>query len=113
MRLTTFGQGLTLTPSMSLGAHPVEQIIATGQLLYRRQTPAGSGGNMSIWNAFLMAKHGLSTVGQTLEEALHRHETVEQFARIRAHARQLGPVNRIPRTDLKRLTAIRRDREGN
>lgn len=113
MRLTTFGQGLTLTPSMSLGAHPVEQIIATGQLLYRRQMLAGSGGNMSIWNASLMAKHGLLTVGQTLEEALHRHETVEQLARILADARQLGPVNRIPRAALKQLAAIRRDRDGN
>jgi ribulose-5-phosphate 4-epimerase/fuculose-1-phosphate aldolase len=52
------------------------------------------------------------TVGQTLEEALLRHETVEQLACILAQARQLGPVNRIPRGDLVRLSAIRKDHDG-
>ncbi|MBI5266358.1 MAG: class II aldolase/adducin family protein [candidate division Zixibacteria bacterium] len=62
-------------------------------------------------NAFLLANHGLLTVGKTLEQALNRHETVEQLARILAQARQLGAVNRIPRTDIDRLSAIRRDHD--
>lgn len=58
-------------------------------------------------NAFLLANHGLLTIGKTMEEALNRHETVEQFARIMTVARQLGPVNHIPSEDMKRLTAAR------
>jgi len=57
-------------------------------------------------DAFLLANHGLLTVGRTMEEALNRHETVEQLARILALARQLGQVNRIPRMDIERLTAL-------
>jgi L-fuculose-phosphate aldolase len=58
-------------------------------------------------NAFLLSNHGLLTIGWTMDEALNRHETVEQFARIMAVARQLGPVNHIPSEDLKRLAATR------
>jgi L-fuculose-phosphate aldolase len=58
-------------------------------------------------NAFLLANHGLLTIGRNLEEALNRHETVEQFARILSLARQLGPVSHIPHKDIERLTATR------
>ena len=62
-------------------------------------------------NAFLLANHGLLTIGRTMEEAFNRHETVEQFARIMAVARQLGPVNHIPSEDFRRLAASRPESE--
>lgn len=58
-------------------------------------------------SAFLLANHGLLTLGATMEEALNRHETVEQYAKILWLARQLGEVSRIPQRDLSRLIEIR------
>jgi L-fuculose-phosphate aldolase len=58
-------------------------------------------------NAFLLRNHGLLTIGRSMEEALHRHETVEHFARIVHLARQLGNVSRIPAADFARLQQLR------
>jgi len=58
-------------------------------------------------NAFLLRNHGLLTIGTGLEEALVRHETVEQYARIVHLARQLGNVDAIPAADLERLEKMR------
>lgn len=58
-------------------------------------------------NAFLLRNHGLLTVGETIEEAFHRHETVEHFARILFLAKQLGNVNAIPDDDFVRLSELR------
>lgn len=46
--------------------------------------------------AFLLANHGVTTVGRSLDEALHRMESLEQGARIILAARQLGRVNELP-----------------
>jgi len=59
-------------------------------------------------NAFVLRNHGLLTIGRTLEEAYHRHETVEHYARIVHLARQLGNLNRLPSEDYERLEKIRR-----
>lgn len=59
-------------------------------------------------DAFLLRNHGLLTIGRTMDEALNRHETVEQFARIYHLAIQAGAVGRIPDSDLARLRAMRR-----
>ncbi|MBD3403706.1 class II aldolase/adducin family protein [candidate division GN15 bacterium] len=58
-------------------------------------------------NAFLLRNHGLLTIGTTVEEALHRHETVEHFARILWLALQVGEPGRIPPDDLARLNQLR------
>jgi L-fuculose-phosphate aldolase len=58
-------------------------------------------------NAFLLRNHGLLTIGRDLEEAFHRHETVEHCARVVFLARQLGNVQAIPSQDLKRLQVMR------
>jgi len=58
-------------------------------------------------NAFLLRNHGLLTLGRSLEEAYHRHETVEHCARIIHLARQLGNVDSIPSDDFKRLEKMR------
>ncbi len=58
-------------------------------------------------NAFLLRNHGLLTTGRSLDEAWHRHETVEHYARIVHLARQLGNVDAIPSDDFKRLEQMR------
>jgi L-fuculose-phosphate aldolase len=62
-------------------------------------------------NAFLLRNHGLLTIGRTLEQAYHRHETVEHYARILHHALELGHVDHIPTADFKRLEEMRRQAE--
>jgi L-fuculose-phosphate aldolase len=47
-------------------------------------------------DAFLLANHGVTTVGNSLDAALHRMESLEQGARIILAARQLGNVNELP-----------------
>ena len=59
-------------------------------------------------NAFVLRNHGLLTIGRTLDEAYHRHETVEHYARIVHLARQLGNLNHLPSEDYERLERIRR-----
>jgi L-fuculose-phosphate aldolase len=48
------------------------------------------------YDAFLLANHGVTTVGTSLDEALLRMESLEQGARIILAARQLGRVNELP-----------------
>jgi len=63
-------------------------------------------------DAFLLRNHGLLTIGRTIEQAFHRHETVEHFARILFLASRLGNVNTIPESDFQRLNDVRRLRNA-
>jgi L-fuculose-phosphate aldolase len=45
------------------------------------------------YDAFLLANHGVVTVGQSLMNAYYKMETVEHFAKISLAARQLGNEN--------------------
>jgi L-fuculose-phosphate aldolase len=58
-------------------------------------------------DAFLLANHGVTTVGRSLEEALHRMESLEQGARIILAARQLGRVNQLPSESARALGDLR------
>lgn len=60
-------------------------------------------------DAFLLANHGVTTVGRSLDEALHRMESLEQGARIILAAQQLGRVNELP---LESAAALRELRKG-
>lgn len=51
---------------------------------------------LADYDAFLLANHGATTVGRSLEEAMHRMETLEHGARILLTARQLGRVTELP-----------------
>jgi L-fuculose-phosphate aldolase len=57
--------------------------------------------------AFLLANHGVTTMGRSLDEALHRMESLEQGARIILAARQLGRVNELPPESAAALRALR------
>ncbi len=63
-------------------------------------------------NAFLLANHGLLTLGRSLQEAYNRHETVEHYAHILHLTRELGPENRLPADDYARLIKLREDRKN-
>ena len=62
---------------------------------------------LADYDAFLLANHGATTVGRSLEEALHRMETLEQGARILLAARQLGRVNELPPQSAAALRLLR------
>ena len=63
-------------------------------------------------NAFLMKNHGLITVGDNLDQAYHRLETVEHYARILFLAKQLGSVNNLDQDEINRLDNIRQGLTG-
>ena len=54
-------------------------------------------------DAFLLANHGATTVGPTLEMAHHRMESLEHAARILFVARSLGTVNELSAADVMAL----------
>lgn len=62
-------------------------------------------------DAFLLANHGVTTVGPSLTEALLRMESVEQAARIVAVARLLGGERSLPAEEVTALASHRRSRE--
>jgi L-fuculose-phosphate aldolase len=57
-------------------------------------------------DAFLMANHGATTVGATLEQAHQRMESLEHAARILLAARTLGRVNALSDGDVRDLRAL-------
>ncbi len=61
-------------------------------------------------DAFLMANHGATTVGATLEVAHQRMESLEHAARILLAARTLGNVNELSVADVHALHSRRGDR---
>ena len=58
-------------------------------------------------DAFLLAAHGVLTVGSDLEQAYLRAELVEHYARIAQVARALGGARPLPADDVKRLLEAR------
>ena len=54
-------------------------------------------------DAFLMANHGATTVGTTLEQAHQRMESLEHAAKIILNARILGRVNELSAADVMAL----------
>jgi L-fuculose-phosphate aldolase len=58
-------------------------------------------------DAFLLANHGVTTVGRSLNEALHRMESLEQGARIILAARQLGRVNKLTPAAVEAIEDLR------
>lgn len=58
-------------------------------------------------DAFLLANHGVVTVGKTLLEAYDRLERVEHYAHIVLVARQLGGERQLPQEEVQKLFALR------
>jgi L-fuculose-phosphate aldolase len=62
-------------------------------------------------DAFLLANHGVTTAGCSLQDALLRMESVEQAARILAVARLLGGEQRLAPPEAAALASLRRSTE--
>jgi len=62
---------------------------------------------LSRHDAFLLANHGVVTVGTDVELAYQRMETVEQSARILLAARLLGGARSLPTEEVERLLESR------
>ena len=60
------------------------------------------------YDAFLLANHGVTTLGRTLMQAHQRMESVEHSANILLTARLLGRVNALDVDDVRVLEAARR-----
>jgi len=58
--------------------------------------------------AFLLANHGVVTLGENVFQAYYRMETVEHFAGILLTARLLGNVNVLSREQVEKLIEVRR-----
>ena len=96
-----------------------ETVMFVGRIPLTRYAPPGTDAvpkslepYIGDCNAFLLRNHGLLTIGRTLEEAYHRHETVEHYCRILHHALELGHVDHIPDNDFERLDDLRRRSGG-
>ena len=59
------------------------------------------------YDAFLLANHGVLTLGKDLFNAYYKMETVEHFAHIAFVAKQLGIVNALNSDQVKELIAQR------
>jgi len=55
---------------------------------------------------FLLGNHGVTAVGQSLEEALQRMESTEQAARIIFVAQVMGGMLTLPQTEVEDLQAL-------
>jgi L-fuculose-phosphate aldolase len=65
---------------------------------------------LTAHDAFLMANHGATTLGPTLEVAHQRMESLEHAATILLAARALGRVNELSAIDANRLRGSREGR---
>jgi len=61
------------------------------------------------FNALILARHGTLTLGQSLEQAYLRLETLEHTARITATARSIGQTEALPAGEVQRIENIARD----
>jgi len=59
-------------------------------------------------DVFILANHGVLTIGRNIAEAFNRMEAVEHLAKISYIARQTGKMNFLDKKETARLTAIRR-----
>jgi L-fuculose-phosphate aldolase len=62
------------------------------------------------YDAFLLANHGATTLGPTLDVSHQRMESLEHAARILLTARLLGRVNELTATEVRALRPPREDR---
>lgn len=63
-------------------------------------------------DAVILDHHGTLAVGNTVMQAFHRTEMIEQAAKIFIHAHQLGAIRRLHKNDVEDLLAVRRARGG-
>jgi len=86
-----------------LGAVPlIEYALPGSEELYKNLAPY-----LQNSNAFLLANHGVLTVGTDIFDAYNKMETLEHTAHIIFIARQLGNVKTLGIEEVKKLAALR------
>jgi L-fuculose-phosphate aldolase len=63
-------------------------------------------------NTILLQSHGTVSFAATLEEAYHKLEIVDAYARIMLLLRQTGRVRRLTRAEMRELMAMKRRQAG-
>lgn len=91
-----------------------EAVIVLGKVpLIKYETPGTEPFSDSLLpylknhDAFLLANHGVVTVGSNVQNAYHKMETVEHFAQILFLALQLGNVNNLNEKEVNELLKLR------
>ena len=90
-----------------------EVILSVGEIPLTDYAPPGTNavpdslkGIIDHHVAFMLRNHGVLTIGRNLEEAFHRMETVEHFAKIFYIAQGAGEINHLDNTEVERLKKI-------
>ncbi len=104
--MATAGRGLpsNLVPELPVVVGPVA-LVPYG----RPGTPALSAVLLPVLfthEVFLLANHGVTTVGRTLNEAMQRMESTEQAARIAVVAELMGGAQTLPKDEVNALVAL-------
>ncbi|UCD94312.1 MAG: class II aldolase/adducin family protein [Candidatus Zixiibacteriota bacterium] len=91
-----------------------EIIISVGRIPLTEYAPPGTEAVpkslepfVNDYEAFLLANHGVLTVGRTLDDAFNKMETVEHFARILYIAAGIGAVSFLEDSEVRRLEKVR------
>ncbi|MFQ6096381.1 MAG: class II aldolase/adducin family protein [Armatimonadota bacterium] len=76
------------------------------------EVPEAMAPYIADYDAFLLANHGVVTLGPDVLTAYHRMETVEHYANISLVTRQLGgevaiPATRLPELEAERVAAFK------
>jgi len=86
-----------------LGSIPLVEYGTTGtDELYRMIS-----NYVDDYDAFLLANHGVVTLGKNILDAYHKMETVEHAAKIQFIANQLGNVNTLSKKQTEKLIGFR------
>jgi L-fuculose-phosphate aldolase len=85
---------------LQLGGVPLLPFVVPGG----EELAAAFDAHLAERDAFLLANHGATTLGQTLEIALQRMESLEHAARILLAARQIGRVTPLTPDQVRALT---------
>lgn len=90
---------------VSLGGIPLVEYGTPGtEELSKRLVPF-----LKNHDAFILANHGVLTLGKDIINAYHKMETVEHFAYIAFIARQLGSVNKLNKEQVSKLEELRKN----
>lgn len=72
-----------------------------------KEVPSSIAGLIGNYDAILLKNHGVVTVGKNVEEAYHKLERVEHFAKILYLAMGLGKVDELTDEDVRKLMKIK------
>ena len=95
-------QPLTAEAVLKLGAVPIVAYRTPSS----RALAEAVGRTIESAQAVLLANHGALTVGETLEQAWERMESLEALARITLAARLLGQANALAAPEVEQLLAL-------